>query len=308
MNLINKNSKFFSSGKLLLTSEYVVLDGALALSVPTLAGQEFFFDEVENGKSEVIWEAQHQNKPWLTTIIDYKNWKIISSNLKESGDFILKVLKNVASLSKNKFKNDYSYYLKTNLQFPANFGLGSSSTLMNNLAMWAEIDPFILNEQSLGGSGYDVAVAKEQSPILFQIENGKRIFNTIDFNPAFKEDLIFIHLNQKMDSREGINHYRSKKKSLEIIEEFTTITQKVLKAKTIEEFSELMILHEQKISELIDLKTVKETHFSDCPVFVKSLGAWGGDFVMSQKFEGYRDYFSAKGFQTIFDWKNLINS
>lgn len=34
--------KLFSPGKLLLTSEYVVLDGALALSVPTLAGQEFF--------------------------------------------------------------------------------------------------------------------------------------------------------------------------------------------------------------------------------------------------------------------------
>ena len=33
----------FSPGKLLLTSEYVVLDGALALAVPTQWGQEFFF-------------------------------------------------------------------------------------------------------------------------------------------------------------------------------------------------------------------------------------------------------------------------
>lgn len=33
----------FSPGKLLLTSEYFVLDGALALAVPTIPGQEFFF-------------------------------------------------------------------------------------------------------------------------------------------------------------------------------------------------------------------------------------------------------------------------
>ena len=39
-------STIFSPGKLLLTSEYVVLDGALALAVPTKWGQEFFFDEI----------------------------------------------------------------------------------------------------------------------------------------------------------------------------------------------------------------------------------------------------------------------
>lgn len=298
--------KLFSPGKLLLTSEYVVLDGALALSVPTLAGQEFFFDEVDDGKSEIIWEANHQNKAWLKTNINYKNWEIISTNLEDAGTFILKVLKNVASLTNIKFKSDCSYHLKTNLQFPSDYGLGSSSTLMNNLAMWANIDPFILNEKSLGGSGYDIAVAQNQSSILFQIENGKHTFRQINFTPIFKDELIFIHLNKKMDSREGINHYRSKEKSSDLINEFSEITHKVLNSKTIVEFSELMTLHERKISELIKLKTVKEKYFSNCPVFVKSLGAWGGDFVMSQKFDGYKDYFQHKGFKTIFDWKDLI--
>ena len=52
-------SPIFSPGKLLLTSEYVVLDGALALAVPTKWGQEFFFDEINDDKSTIFWEAYH---------------------------------------------------------------------------------------------------------------------------------------------------------------------------------------------------------------------------------------------------------
>lgn len=55
---------------------------------------------------------------------------------------------------------DYSYILKSNVQFPENFGLGSSSTLMNNIANWGNVDAFALNDIALGGSGYDIAVAK----------------------------------------------------------------------------------------------------------------------------------------------------
>src|SRR5690606_4211532 len=138
--------------------------------------------------------------------------------------------------------------ITTNLQFPANFGLGSSSTLMNNLAQWAGIDAFTLNETCLGGSGYDIAVAQEKSAILYQ-NKPERNVRKIDFNPSFKNDLIFIHLNQKQNSREGINLYRSKEKSPELIEEFSEITKLVLKAKTLADFSDLMVLHESKLGD-----------------------------------------------------------
>jgi len=71
-------------------------------------------------------------------------------------------------------------------------------------------------------------------------------------------------------------------------------------------FSELMMLHEQKISDFIEIPTVKSRFFSDCPSFVKSLGAWGGDFVMSSKFVGFKDYFWGKGFTTVFEWDEII--
>lgn len=299
--------KIFSPGKLLLTSEYAVLDGALALAVPTKWGQEFFFEEINDTKSIITWEASHQNKLWLKTIINYKTWEVLECNLPEHGAFILKVLKNVQTLSEVKFHSDFSYHLKTNLQFPANYGLGSSSTLMNNLAEWAAIDAFALNEMSLGGSGYDIAVAKEKSAILYQIYNGDKFIKKINFDPEFKNELIFIHLNQKQDSREGIEMYRSKTPSEAMINEFSSLTKKIVECNRLEDFSHLMETHEQLLSNFLGIKTIKQQYFEDCPVFIKSLGAWGGDFVMSTKFFGFEDYFSVKGFSSFFLWDELIS-
>ena len=299
-------SRIFSPGKLMLTSEYVAVDGALVLAIPTKLGQELFYTENEDQKSLIFWEAYHQNRLWLKATIDYKNWKILETNDSKASEFILKTLKNVQNLSEIKLKSDTSYHIKTNLQFPSDFGLGSSSTLMNNLAEWANIDPFILNEISLGGSGYDVAVAKEKSAVLYS-RFPERVYETIDFQPNFKDELIFIHLNQKQDSREGISHYRSKPTSTELINDYSVLTKKIVNSQNLEEFSELMTIHEQKLSDFLETPTVKKKYFQDCPSFVKSLGAWGGDFVLTSKFGDYIKYFEGLGFTKIFSWKDLIN-
>ena len=298
--------RIFSPGKLLLTSEYVVLDGALSLAIPTKWGQEFFFEEISDDQSIVSWSAFHQNELWLSIKIDYRKWEILETNNVDSAEFILKILKNIQKLSSEKFQDEKSYYLKTNLQFPSNYGLGSSSTLMNNLAEWSEIDAFVLNENNLGGSGYDIAVAQKKAPILYRNSKTSREIEVIDFNPKFKEDLIFIHLNQKQDSREGIQLYKSKAKSEVLIEDFSNLTKEIISCNILKEFSALMELHEEKLSKFLGLETVKEKYFSDAPVFVKSLGAWGGDFVLSSKFSGFEDYFRGKGFSAIFTYEDLI--
>lgn len=297
--------KIFSPGKLLLTAEYFVLDGAQALAVPTKLGQEFYFEEIQDNASTIIWEAFHQNIPWLSVAIHYKNWEILKTNLPEAAAFVVKTLQNVDLLSKTKFKDNKTYRIKTNLQFPANFGLGSSSTLMNNLAEWAEIDPFELNRLSLGGSGYDIAVAREKAPILYTLKPERAVV-TIDYNPSFKDEIIFIHLNKKQDSREGIKAYREQPLHPGLIEEVSEITKAVVSCGNIDEFSDLMNKHENLVSSFLKISTAKELHFKGCPVFIKSLGAWGGDFVMSRKFEGYNAWFSEKGFKQIFDYRDLI--
>ena len=290
----------------MLTSEYVAVDGALVLAIPTKLGQELFYTENEDRKSLIFWEAYHQNQLWLKATIDYKNWKILETNDSKASEFILKTLKNVQNLSEIKLKSYTSYHIKTNLQFPSDFGLGSSSTLMNNLAEWANIDPFILNEISLGGSGYDVAVAKEKSAVLYS-RFPERVYETIYFQPSFKDELILIHLNQKQDTREGISHYRSMPTSTELINDYSALTKKIVNSQNLEEFSELMTIHEQKLSDFLETPTVKEKYFQDCPSFVKSLGAWGGDFVLASKFGDYQDYFKQRGFSKIFSWKDLIS-
>lgn len=297
----------FSAGKLLLTSEYMVLDGALALAIPTKLGQELYVEETEyEAEGILFWETSYQEKKDLNIIIDYKKWEIVETNLSEKASFILKVLQNVQKLSSTKFKDNRNYYLKSNVQFPANYGLGSSSTLMSNLSKWADVDAFLLNEISLGGSGYDIAVALSNTPIIYQLEDNQRYMETVEFCPIFKEQLIFIHLNQKQDSREGIRLFKQKERSNSFVQYFSEITKAVLKANDLTTFSELLTEHELTLSKFLELPTVKDLYFSDCPSFVKSLGAWGGDFVMSSKFERYQEYFIQRGFSTIYDFEELI--
>lgn len=300
--------KIFSPGKLLLTSEYTVLDGALALAVPTKWGQEFFFEEILGNDSLIIWEAYHQNQPWLKARINYQTWEIEETNLPEAALFIVKVLKNIQRLSDQKLQLvDICYKLRTNLQFPADYGLGSSSTLMNNLAEWAGIDAFLLNQESLGGSGYDIAVAKERSAVLYQTSGIERIVQRVRYAPSFKNQLVFVHLNQKQDSREGIKMYRSHEKSDALTEWFSALTKEVMVCEDLDAFSEMMTLHEQKLSNHLLIKTIREKFFQDCPVFVKSLGAWGGDFIMTRKFQDYEAYFKELGYSNIFGWDDIIN-
>lgn len=300
--------RIFSPGKLLLTSEYVVLDGAIALAVPTKWGQEFFFDEDDNQQSLIFWKAKHQGHHWLDITIDYQNWKVVETNLPDGATFILQTLQNILKLGSSIFSDNKSFYITTNLQFPADYGLGSSSTLMTNLAEWSGVDAFMLNELSLGGSGYDIAVAKAQSAILFWRENNDVNYEKVDFSPDFGKDLIFVHLARKQDSREGIRLYRSKEKLLYLVRRFSEITQSVLQADTLEEFSALMQDHESILSDFLGLPTAKEKYFHDCPTFIKSLGAWGGDFVMSCRFENYENYFKEKGYENVFSWEDMIDS
>ena len=66
--------------------------------------------------------------------------------------------------------------------------------------------------------------------------------------------------------------------------------------------------HENLLSEFLGIETTKNLFFEDCPSFVKSLGAWGGDFVLTSRFGDYEKYFSKKGFDTIIPWNEMVYS
>lgn len=297
---------FFSHGKLLLTSEYVVLDGAKALAIPTKPGQDLSAEKIDDHRSLIHWETYREGRLWLKTCIDYKNLFVTETNIANASAFILKIFITLKDMRSESLEADYSYILKSNVQFPENFGLGSSSTLMNNIANWGNVDAFALNDIALGGSGYDIAVAKAGAPIIYIRNRGNKTVETVNYSPSFKDQLLFVHLNKKQDSREGITMYKQMEKSQDLIHYFSKLTDEILISENLENFSLIMEDHEKTMSIFLKIPTVKEKYFKNAPSFFKSLGAWGGDFILTTKFCDYENYFLHNGFPNFFSYDELI--
>ena len=305
---------FYSNGKLLLTGEYLVLDGAKSLALPTKFGQDLIVEKIQ--ESQLIWGSfLHTGECWFEAVFDLPKLRLVNctfnSDKEGSAEFIaetlLDILKEARKVNPDFLISENGFVVKTNLTFPRNWGLGSSSTLINSIASWAKIDAFQLLWNSFKGSGYDIACAQNDTPIFYQIEDKKPKVKEVIFNPSFKENLFFLHLNKKQDSKEGIAKFRESGKNFEKeIERISSISDEFLKANTITEFNKLIIEHEQIISTIIKLKPVKEKLFPDYFGEIKSLGAWGGDFVLVTGNEKTPEYFKNKGYETILSYSEMI--
>jgi mevalonate kinase len=200
------------------------------------------------------------------------------------------------------------YSVTTQLTFPRNWGLGTSSTLINNIAQWLKIDAFVLLNNSFGGSGYDIACAQNNNPIVYHLENGNPVVEKVAFEPEFTENLYFVYLDKKQSSKAAIaSYYNNKNEYLsENITKIDLLSQEVLNAKTLREFAAALEEHEAEMSNILEMQTIKESLFPDFSGVIKSLGAWGGDFVLAIAKENPTDYFSERGFKTIVSYKNMI--
>jgi hypothetical protein len=107
----------------------------------------------------------------------------------------------------------------------------------------------------------------------------------VSFNPPFKDELFFYYLGNKQDSREGIKHY----KSLDtgniswLVDQVTQITNEVLLSSDLSSFEDLLLQHERLISDGLGLPRAQDLFFPNFKGVIKSLGAWGGDFVLSTR-------------------------
>ncbi|MFT7900980.1 GYDIA family GHMP kinase [Tenacibaculum ascidiaceicola] len=306
--------RHYSNGKLLLTGEYVVLDGATSLAVPTKFGQDLIIEPIK--ESQLIWGSfTHTGECWFEASFDLPKLRLTSatfnSDKEGSAEFIAETLRDILHEAKRLnpefLTTENGFVVKTNLTFPQNWGLGSSSTLINNIATWASVNPFTLLWNAFSGSGYDIACAKHNTPILYKLEEKQPHIEEVNFNPSFSEELFFVHLNQKQNSREGIAHYKKHKEEAKIlIPEIDNLTQEFLKTNTSKNLENIIIEHEQIISSIIKQDTVKQRLFSDYFGEVKSLGAWGGDFILVTGNEDTTSYFQQKGFNTILSYKEMI--
>ena len=296
--------KVYSNGKVLLTGEYVILDGALSLAAPTKFGQHLKFQE--NLSNLINWKSiNFDGNIWFECLITSDTLKVKSTSSQKISNTLVEIINFIREYNPAFLKNCGSD-ISTNLTFEKNLGLGSSSTLISNLSKISGVNPYTINNKIFKGSGYDIACAESISPILYKLDKDQKIINEVSFKPSFNEHIYFVYLNKKQNSILEIERYNKNKASNSIVNEISNITSEILVCNSIDGFNKLIDAHELIISKLISKQTIKDVLFKDFDGSIKSLGAWGGDMIMVTSKTDPSKYFIEKGYSTIFKFKELL--
>ena len=302
---------YYSNGNLLISGEYFVLVGAKALAIPLKYGQKMTVEESDNDSSGIHWEAYENGILWFVAKYDIGNFNILYSSNTEKAFWLQKLLKNLAA-HHNVFDKSKSYHFTSHIQFKTNWGWGSSSSLICNLASWAKVDPYVFNRTNFPGSGYDIAASQLQKPLYYQLIDNNPVINTTDISPEITRSTHFIYLGIKQNTNESIKaHRQAILKNKGIVKNISSLTEKIAESENTNELIRNITEHEKIISKTLKIQTVKEKYFSDFEGGLKSLGAWGGDFIMavSPKETNYiKEYFKNKGLDTVFKMDGIIKN
>lgn len=299
---------YTANGKLLLTGEYLVLKGAVALAVPTRLGQSMSVRLCE--RSDVIlWNAFQPDGPWLSATLTPDTLEVLSTDDPSKAEKLSRILKAVQQLNTEAFKPGLRF--ETHLEFDPSWGLGSSSTLISNLAQWAGVNPYEILKKTIGGSGYDIACATADSAILYRLDHEQPQVKPIEFHPPFADHLFFVYQGKKQHSSEEVKAFNSRWQQDDLLMEIQTISELSVALPTMtyfEDFCTLLQVHEDILSRCLGRPTIK-TQYPDFEGSLKSLGAWGGDFLLAAtpwSSEQVKTYFRSKGLDTIFNYNELI--
>jgi len=297
--------EFYSNGKLLLSGEYAILDGALGLAIPTKYGQSLQVVETSSGLLE--WKSFDNTQGiWFNGTYELENLNEISVSDKTVSGTLCRLLQEAKSQNPKFMHNSLGTKVETQLNFPRKWGLGTSSTLINNIAQWAGVDAYKLLWNAFGGSGYDIACAKHNKPILYRVRQHIPKIEEIAFNPAFKDSIFFVYLNKKQRNKEAIAAYRNQNVDKNIlVSVISSLTKKMASAASLNEFESLVIEHEETLSTVLGLPPVKTQLFPDYQGTIKSLGGWGGDFIMATGFQENMEYFRSKGYKTVIPYTQM---
>jgi mevalonate kinase len=329
--------RYYSYGKFLLTGEYLVLKGALAMALPLKLGQSLEVEELDTSSNQLCWEAFQPKGKWFSVTLNRENLQIIVCDDQSKADKLTQILRAVKQLNPKAFEcNDLKF--TTHLDFDPNWGLGSSSTLIANLARWANVNPYELLKLTFGGSGYDIACATADQPIYYQLVNSQSVLRQaqkprlnsaielkvvepvetpspivkpIGFQPSFVEHLFFIYQGQKQSSSKEIKAFLEKANPMDLqkdIDAISEISRAVPKCESMDEFAMLMQCHERIIARCIGQEPVQK-RFPDFEGVLKSLGAWGGDFILAATEwteNQVKEYFKGKGLEVVFGYKDMV--
>jgi mevalonate kinase len=304
------NQRYYSNGKLLISGEYLVLKGATALAVPLKFGQNLEVFPETNDDYHLRWKAMMNNVFWFEAVLDIDSMAVIESSDLEKAKTLSELLKQADGLNPKVLKNTNGFDVVTHADFDINWGLGSSSTLIANVAQWFSIDAYQLHFKVSSGSAYDIACANADGPIFYTLDGENPFIEAANFNPDFSDKLYFVYLGRKQKSDKSIVDFASRLEGRNVeIERISEISRELTATNDLEEFEFFINESEQIMSEVLDLPTVKETTFKDFPGAVKSLGAWGGDFVMmtwEDGIEELKQYLQTKNLDVVFAYDEIV--
>ena len=298
--------KFKSNGKLLITSEYLVMKGAMALAIPAKLDQEL--NVISTNSDFVNWKSFNKdNQIWYEEkfFLD-KGTLIYHGEKNKMSDLIVRLFDYIHKFNNPEKSIGNEFIWKIN--FNINWGLGSSSTLINNLSKWAKVNPYKLLFSVFNGSGYDIACCDKSNPIIFQKKDDYLSVSDTTFNPNFLNNLFLIFLNKKQDTQKSVQNFLETDQSLsEEINQINEIVDEIESVKDITTFESLIERHEKIIANILQMPTIQNEKFPDYNNgVIKSLGSWGGDFVLATGDEKSVDYFEEKGFNIIRKISDLL--
>jgi mevalonate kinase len=303
--------QYHSNGKLLLTGEYLILNGCKSIALPLKKGQSMNIRFSPGNELKINWSATDPNGIWFEAELFKKDdWVIRSTSNPLIAARLTTLLETATTVNPAFLSETGTYRVDNHLAFKKEWGWGSSSTLIANLARWSETDPYQLNRLVSNGSGYDIACARSESPLIYQLINNTPVVEEIRFAPGFRDLLAFVYLGNKMDTSMEISQFNRLSQPLEADQtRIGEIGLEMATTTSFDRFNQLIENHESILSQILHKKPVKELLFPDFPGFVKSLGAWGGDFILASSLEDFRKtkaYFLKKGYPTLFSWNDII--
>ncbi len=315
---------FYAPGKILLVGEYTVTKGFEGLAVPVKSGQwmdVWEFDSPGNAEDRFIFNAlDSRGASWFSESFDISNLKsnsletnavksnVTDENFENNESHLSKLL---ALVPESFWKSGKSYRFETRLEFDRSSGLGSSSTFVQLMSNYFKLDPFQVQDLVFGGSGYDVAIAAVQKPLIYWRNEQGVHFRQWKLNSELTKDWKVVFLGNKVNSRTSTSQVSDMLEDLSNDENYRMQIQKIIEI--VRDAQELMALetgiemYQMFLSQLLGMVT-PYTYFGVKPLprgVCKWLGAWGGDMLLVNSVV-WDAYYSLWNGCEVKNWNDLV--
>lgn len=304
----NSHLFWYARAKLMITGEYLVLRGARSLAVPLKFGQSLQVS-FETKEPVLQWSAEIPGQSWFSARYNVNTLEPEETSNADMAERLRLILETAREMNPLFLSDGKGLNVKTVLNFPPEWGIGSSSSLIANISRWAMVDPYELNRRIFRGSGYDIAAALSPQPVLYQLNNGAPHAEMCDFRPPLPQNIWVVYLNRKEDSRSAVIQFQNTLVLEKTVDAISEITAQIVRTREFHLFCNLLQQHEEIISGVLHQIPAGKLKFPDFEGTIKSLGAWGGDFILAatiRREEFVRNYFSAKGYNTLFRLTDLL--